>query len=192
MINIKNKTEKSSLSCYEACVISCNFSDYCILQSHEKQNWKVFSILSLKYFLFVLSVSCYIFLQCHIRTFILYLNFLFCRLCFFYFITTCQSLRGPRGGMIFYKKDLVLGVDLESAISNAVFPGLQVCDVSNLFYFPKRKDNVMYLIWTLLFLLLNCSQINWYNFYVYFLIHNVYASYSYWNITSEVSVGWPS
>lgn len=48
--------------------------------------------------------------------------------------------------MIFYKKDLVLGVDLESAISNAVFPGLQVCDVSNLFYFPKRKDNVMYLI----------------------------------------------
>lgn len=86
------------------------------------------------------------FLQCHIRTLILYMNFLFCRLCFFNFITTCQSLRGPRGGMIFYKKDPVLGVDLESAISNAVFPGLQVCDVSNLFYFPKRKDNVMYLI----------------------------------------------
>lgn len=39
--------------------------------------------------------------------------------------TTHKSLRGPRGGMIFYKKDLVLGVDLESAISNAVFPGLQ-------------------------------------------------------------------
>ncbi|RRT33327.1 hypothetical protein B296_00053284 [Ensete ventricosum] len=28
--------------------------------------------------------------------------------------------------MIFYKKDPVLGVDLESAINNAVFPGLQV------------------------------------------------------------------
>lgn len=38
-----------------------------------------------------------------------------------------QSLRGPRGGMIFFKKDSVLGVDLESAINNAVFPGLQVC-----------------------------------------------------------------
>lgn len=37
-----------------------------------------------------------------------------------------QSLRGPRGGMIFFKKDPVLGVDLESAINNAVFPGLQV------------------------------------------------------------------
>ncbi|KAK3032365.1 hypothetical protein RJ639_037083 [Escallonia herrerae] len=35
------------------------------------------------------------------------------------------SLRGPRGGMIFFKKDPVLGVDLESAINNAVFPGLQ-------------------------------------------------------------------
>ncbi|KAL0297231.1 UNVERIFIED_CONTAM: Serine hydroxymethyltransferase 3, chloroplastic [Sesamum radiatum] len=40
-----------------------------------------------------------------------------------------KSLRGPRGGMIFFKKDPVLGVDLESAINNAVFPGLQV--VSN-------------------------------------------------------------
>lgn len=39
--------------------------------------------------------------------------------------TTHKSLRGPRGGMIFYKKDPVLGVDLESAINNAVFPGLQ-------------------------------------------------------------------
>lgn len=39
--------------------------------------------------------------------------------------TTHKSLRGPRGGMIFFKKDLVLGVDLESAINNAVFPGLQ-------------------------------------------------------------------
>lgn len=37
-----------------------------------------------------------------------------------------QSLRGPRGGMIFFRKDPVLGVDLESAINNAVFPGLQV------------------------------------------------------------------
>ncbi|RZC49886.1 hypothetical protein C5167_018308 [Papaver somniferum] len=38
--------------------------------------------------------------------------------------TTHKSLRGPRGGMIFYKKDPVLGVDMESAINNAVFPGL--------------------------------------------------------------------
>lgn len=37
-----------------------------------------------------------------------------------------QSLRGPRGGMIFFKKDPILGVDLETAINNAVFPGLQV------------------------------------------------------------------
>ncbi|KAK4354800.1 hypothetical protein RND71_026994 [Anisodus tanguticus] len=39
--------------------------------------------------------------------------------------TTHKSLRGPRGGMIFFKKDPVLGVDLEAAINNAVFPGLQ-------------------------------------------------------------------
>ncbi|XP_030527640.1 serine hydroxymethyltransferase 3, chloroplastic [Rhodamnia argentea] len=39
--------------------------------------------------------------------------------------TTHKSLRGPRGGMIFFKKEPVLGVDLESAINNAVFPGLQ-------------------------------------------------------------------
>ncbi|MCL7045496.1 hypothetical protein MKW94_029853 [Papaver nudicaule] len=39
--------------------------------------------------------------------------------------TTHKSLRGPRGGMIFFKKDHVLGVDMESAINNAVFPGLQ-------------------------------------------------------------------
>ncbi|KAJ8750510.1 hypothetical protein K2173_015660 [Erythroxylum novogranatense] len=39
--------------------------------------------------------------------------------------TTHKSLRGPRGGMIFFKRDSVLGVDLESAINNAVFPGLQ-------------------------------------------------------------------
>ncbi len=37
-----------------------------------------------------------------------------------------QSLRGPRGGMIFFKKENVLGIDLETAINNAVFPGLQV------------------------------------------------------------------
>ncbi|KAL3696438.1 hypothetical protein R1sor_010514 [Riccia sorocarpa] len=39
--------------------------------------------------------------------------------------TTHKSLRGPRGGMIFYKKGTVLGLDLEMAINNAVFPGLQ-------------------------------------------------------------------
>ncbi|XP_047967019.1 serine hydroxymethyltransferase 3, chloroplastic-like [Salvia hispanica] len=39
--------------------------------------------------------------------------------------TTHKSLRGPRGGMIFFKKEPVLGVDLETAINNAVFPGLQ-------------------------------------------------------------------
>lgn len=39
--------------------------------------------------------------------------------------TTHKSLRGPRGGMIFFKKDPVLGVDLETAVNNAVFPGLQ-------------------------------------------------------------------
>ncbi|EEF42602.1 serine hydroxymethyltransferase 3, chloroplastic [Ricinus communis] len=39
--------------------------------------------------------------------------------------TTHKSLRGPRGGMIFFRKDTILGVDLESAINNAVFPGLQ-------------------------------------------------------------------
>ncbi|XP_058074006.1 serine hydroxymethyltransferase 3, chloroplastic [Magnolia sinica] len=39
--------------------------------------------------------------------------------------TTHKTLRGPRGGMIFFKKDPILGVDLETAINNAVFPGLQ-------------------------------------------------------------------
>ncbi|EPS73248.1 serine hydroxymethyltransferase, partial [Genlisea aurea] len=39
--------------------------------------------------------------------------------------TTHKSLRGPRGGMIFFRKEPVLGVDLESAINNAVFPGMQ-------------------------------------------------------------------
>ncbi|KAF6156703.1 hypothetical protein GIB67_002418, partial [Kingdonia uniflora] len=36
--------------------------------------------------------------------------------------TTHKSFRGPRGGMIFFKKDPVLGVDMESAINNVVFP----------------------------------------------------------------------
>lgn len=48
-----------------------------------------------------------------------------------------QSLRGPRGGMIFFKKDPVLGVELESAINNAVFPGLQV-SWTHLFCFVIR------------------------------------------------------
>ncbi|KAJ7514295.1 hypothetical protein O6H91_23G037700 [Diphasiastrum complanatum] len=39
--------------------------------------------------------------------------------------TTHKSLRGPRGGMIFFKRERVLDVDLEMAINNAVFPGLQ-------------------------------------------------------------------
>eukprot|EP00262_Sarcandra_glabra_P004880 TRINITY_DN16110_c0_g1_i1.p1 TRINITY_DN16110_c0_g1~~TRINITY_DN16110_c0_g1_i1.p1 ORF type:complete len:531 (-),score=89.10 TRINITY_DN16110_c0_g1_i1:349-1941(-) len=39
--------------------------------------------------------------------------------------TTHKSLRGPRGGMIFFRKDPILGVDLETSINNAVFPGLQ-------------------------------------------------------------------
>ncbi|XP_022850769.1 serine hydroxymethyltransferase 3, chloroplastic-like, partial [Olea europaea var. sylvestris] len=38
------------------------------------------------------------------------------------------SLRGPRGGMIFFKRDPILGVNLESAINNAVFPSLQICN----------------------------------------------------------------
>eukprot|EP00252_Welwitschia_mirabilis_P022135 TRINITY_DN5901_c0_g1_i1.p1 TRINITY_DN5901_c0_g1~~TRINITY_DN5901_c0_g1_i1.p1 ORF type:complete len:545 (+),score=79.02 TRINITY_DN5901_c0_g1_i1:106-1635(+) len=39
--------------------------------------------------------------------------------------TTHKSLRGPRGGMIFFKREPVQGMDLETAINNAVFPGLQ-------------------------------------------------------------------
>ena len=31
--------------------------------------------------------------------------------------------------MIFFKKGEVLGVDLETAINSAVFPGLQVCNI---------------------------------------------------------------
>eukprot|EP00218_Dolichomastix_sp_CCMP3274_P007671 CAMPEP_0170137724 /NCGR_PEP_ID=MMETSP0033_2-20121228/4369_1 /TAXON_ID=195969 /ORGANISM="Dolichomastix tenuilepis, Strain CCMP3274" /LENGTH=514 /DNA_ID=CAMNT_0010373619 /DNA_START=562 /DNA_END=2106 /DNA_ORIENTATION=+ len=39
--------------------------------------------------------------------------------------TTHKSLRGPRGGMIFFRKTLSDGVDAETAINSAVFPGLQ-------------------------------------------------------------------
>ena len=39
--------------------------------------------------------------------------------------TTHKSLRGPRGGIIFFKKAAREGVDIESAINNAVFPALQ-------------------------------------------------------------------
>ncbi|CAA2983340.1 serine hydroxymethyltransferase 3, chloroplastic-like [Olea europaea subsp. europaea] len=39
--------------------------------------------------------------------------------------TTHKSLRVPRGGMIFFRRDPILGVDLESVINNVVFPGLQ-------------------------------------------------------------------
>ena len=51
--------------------------------------------------------------------------------------------------MIFFKKDPVLGVDLESAINNAVFPGLQV-SWTNLFCFVIRMYRVLfsfYLLW---------------------------------------------
>jgi glycine hydroxymethyltransferase len=39
--------------------------------------------------------------------------------------TTHKSLRGPRGGMIFFKKACREGVDVETAINSAVFPALQ-------------------------------------------------------------------
>eukprot|EP00899_Mesostigma_viride_P026530 jgi/Mesvir1/7061/Mv09177-RA.1 len=39
--------------------------------------------------------------------------------------TTHKSLRGPRGGMIFYRKGEKWGTTLEAAIDQAVFPGLQ-------------------------------------------------------------------
>jgi len=39
--------------------------------------------------------------------------------------TTHKSLRGPRSGIIFYKKGETKGLDLEKAINSAVFPGLQ-------------------------------------------------------------------
>ena len=39
--------------------------------------------------------------------------------------TTHKSLRGPRGGMIFYRKAARPGVDMEGAINSAVFPALQ-------------------------------------------------------------------
>ncbi|ESW32332.1 hypothetical protein PHAVU_002G313300 [Phaseolus vulgaris] len=43
-------------------------------------------------------------------------------------IVTTTTHKVLRGGMIFFKKDCVHGVDLESAINNAVFPGLQGID----------------------------------------------------------------
>lgn len=59
--------------------------------------------------------------------------------------------------MIFFKKDTVHGVDLEYAINNAVFPGLQVSRTSSfcsamlsLFF----NDDVIILLSTILFLLL--------------------------------------
>merc|ERR1712159_633977 len=39
--------------------------------------------------------------------------------------TTHKSLRGPRSGIIFYKKGETNGLDLERAINSDVFPGLQ-------------------------------------------------------------------
>eukprot|EP00850_Spirogloea_muscicola_P023429 SM000355S13196 [mRNA] locus=s355:7216:10676:- [translate_table: standard] len=39
--------------------------------------------------------------------------------------TTHKSLRGPRGGMIFYRRTPVHDVDLDIVINQAVFPGLQ-------------------------------------------------------------------
>ncbi|CAN0870473.1 Serine hydroxymethyltransferase 3, chloroplastic [Linum grandiflorum] len=39
--------------------------------------------------------------------------------------TTHKSLRGPRGGMIFFRRATIHKVDLETAINNSVFPGLQ-------------------------------------------------------------------
>ena len=39
--------------------------------------------------------------------------------------TTHKSLRGPRGGMIFFRKNCREGVDVETAINSAVFPALQ-------------------------------------------------------------------
>jgi len=39
--------------------------------------------------------------------------------------TTHKSLRGPRGGMIFFKRGEKWGDELQTAINSAVFPGLQ-------------------------------------------------------------------
>ena len=39
--------------------------------------------------------------------------------------TTHKSLRGPRGGMIFFRKGETFGKELETKINQAVFPGLQ-------------------------------------------------------------------
>jgi glycine hydroxymethyltransferase len=40
--------------------------------------------------------------------------------------TTHKTLRGPRSGIIFYRKDKPKDLDLETLINNAVFPGSQV------------------------------------------------------------------
>lgn len=40
--------------------------------------------------------------------------------------TTHKSLRGPRGGVIFYRKAEHNGINIETSINQAVFPGLQV------------------------------------------------------------------
>jgi hypothetical protein len=40
--------------------------------------------------------------------------------------TTHKTLRGPRSGVIFYRRDLA-ELNLETRINNAVFPGCQVC-----------------------------------------------------------------
>lgn len=60
-----------------------------------------------------------------------------------------QSLRGPRGGMIFFRKDPILGVDLESAINNAVFPGLQV----STFWLHGNKSELSVYIYLFVYLL---------------------------------------
>ena len=39
--------------------------------------------------------------------------------------TTHKTLRGPRSGIIFFRRDLV-ELNLETRINNAVFPGCQV------------------------------------------------------------------
>ncbi|CAI5529626.1 unnamed protein product [Closterium sp. Naga37s-1] len=39
--------------------------------------------------------------------------------------TTHKSLRGPRGGLIFFRRGEMNGIDMETAINNAVFPGMQ-------------------------------------------------------------------
>lgn len=53
--------------------------------------------------------------------------------------------------MIFFKKEPVLGVDLESAINNAVFPGLQVRIFSFCYIAScplSRLDFIFWLLWS--------------------------------------------